>query len=221
MAPGLGADVSELHDAQLSDDFHYTLFPNVTFNIFGVSAWVFRHRPHPTDPQRMLFDFWDLLRAPAHSMARPAHRHVVLGDELALDLKGGGGTLLGQDLYNLPRIQAGMRSRGSATSVGTPPGTSGAPAGSVSTATAPAATACAACEAPCTCAPGTPANRSPGRTNPVPEVIPVTATSPPVCAAPAPAASVIRRDNGTGCTRAGRGSPGAEGAATTSAHGTG
>jgi hypothetical protein len=80
LAPGLGADVSELHDAQLSDDFHYTLFPNVTFNIFGLSAWVFRHRPHPADPQRMLFDFWDLLRAPAHAMPRPAHRQVVLGE---------------------------------------------------------------------------------------------------------------------------------------------
>jgi nitrite reductase/ring-hydroxylating ferredoxin subunit len=112
LAPALGADVSDLHDAQLTDDFHYTLFPNVTLNLFGVSAWVFRHRPHPADPQRMLFDFWDLLRAPAQTIPRPVHRHVVLADDLALDLVGGGGTLLGQDLYNLPRIQAGMRSRG-------------------------------------------------------------------------------------------------------------
>jgi nitrite reductase/ring-hydroxylating ferredoxin subunit len=47
LAPSLGADVSALHDAQLTDDFHYTVFPNVTLNLFGVSAWVFRHRPHP------------------------------------------------------------------------------------------------------------------------------------------------------------------------------
>lgn len=112
VAPALGADVSQLHDAQLSDDFHYTLFPNVTFNLFGVSAWVFRHRPHPDDPDRVLFDFWDLLRAPAQAIPRPAHRHVVLTDDVTLDLVSGGGKLLGQDLYNLPRIQAGMRSRG-------------------------------------------------------------------------------------------------------------
>jgi phenylpropionate dioxygenase-like ring-hydroxylating dioxygenase large terminal subunit len=112
LAPALGADVRELHDAQLTDDFHYTLFPNVTFNLFGLSAWIFRHRPHPANPQRMLFDFWDLLRAPAQAIPRPAHRHVVLADDLALDLVSGGGKLLGQDLYNLPRIQAGMRSRG-------------------------------------------------------------------------------------------------------------
>jgi hypothetical protein len=36
----------------------------------------------------------------------------VLTDDLTLDLASGGGKLLGQDLYNLPRIQAGMRSRG-------------------------------------------------------------------------------------------------------------
>jgi phenylpropionate dioxygenase-like ring-hydroxylating dioxygenase large terminal subunit len=112
VAPALGADVSELHDAQLSDDFHYTLFPNVTLNVFGVSAWVFRHRPHPDDPNRMLFDFWDLLRAPGQAVPRAAHRRVVLTDDLTLDLASGGGKLLGQDLYNLPRIQAGMRSRG-------------------------------------------------------------------------------------------------------------
>jgi nitrite reductase/ring-hydroxylating ferredoxin subunit len=112
LAPSLGADVSALHDAQLTDDFHYTVFPNVTLNLFGVSAWVFRHRPHPDDPDRMLFDFWDLLRAPAQSIERAPHRHVVLTDDLVLDLVSGGGKLLGQDLYNLPRIQAGMRSRG-------------------------------------------------------------------------------------------------------------
>jgi nitrite reductase/ring-hydroxylating ferredoxin subunit len=111
LAPSLGADVGALTDAQLSDDFHYTLFPNVTLNLFGVSAWVFRHRPHPTDPERMLFDFWDLLRAPAAPPPRAPHRHVALSDDLALDLVSGGGPLLRQDLYNLPRIQAGMRSR--------------------------------------------------------------------------------------------------------------
>ena len=56
--PALGADFSDLNDAQLTDDFHYTIFPNVTLNIFGRSAWLFRHRPHPTDPNRMFFDFF-------------------------------------------------------------------------------------------------------------------------------------------------------------------
>lgn len=110
--PALGADFSELADRQLVDDFHYTVFPNITFNIFGVNAWIFRHRPHPHDPDRMFFDFFNLLRSPGSSVARPDHRHYVLTDELVVELVGGGGDLLAQDTYNLPRIQAGMHSHG-------------------------------------------------------------------------------------------------------------
>jgi phenylpropionate dioxygenase-like ring-hydroxylating dioxygenase large terminal subunit len=110
--PALGADFSELADAQLVDDFHYTIFPNVTLNIFGRSAWLFRHRPHESDPTRMVFDFFNLVRAPAHEIPRPAHRHCVLSDDLRIDPVGGGGELLAQDFFNLPRIQAGMQSSG-------------------------------------------------------------------------------------------------------------
>jgi len=46
----------------------------------------------------------------ALALAKYARRVVTC--DLTLDLVSGGGTLLGQDLYNLPRIQAGMRSRG-------------------------------------------------------------------------------------------------------------
>ena len=108
--PALGADFSELADEQLVDDFHYTVFPNLTLNIFGRSAWLFRHRPHPTDPNRMYFDFFNLLRAPAVEIPRPAHEHHVGTDELLFQPVGGGGELLAQDVYNLPRIQAGMNS---------------------------------------------------------------------------------------------------------------
>jgi phenylpropionate dioxygenase-like ring-hydroxylating dioxygenase large terminal subunit len=110
--PALGADFSELRDEQLVDDFHYTVFPNVTLNIFGRSAWLFRHRPHPSSPDKMLFDFLNLLRAPAMDIPRPDHQHIVLGDDFAHEPVGGGGQLMGQDFYNLPRIQNGMHSRG-------------------------------------------------------------------------------------------------------------
>jgi phenylpropionate dioxygenase-like ring-hydroxylating dioxygenase large terminal subunit len=110
--PAMGADFSELHDEQLVDDFHYTLFPNITLNIFGRSAWIFRHRPHPSDPNRMFFDFWNVLRAPAMPIPRPEHRDLVLGETFDDEPVGGGGKLLGQDFYNLPRVQRGMQSRG-------------------------------------------------------------------------------------------------------------
>jgi phenylpropionate dioxygenase-like ring-hydroxylating dioxygenase large terminal subunit len=103
----LGMDLSALRDEQLLDDYHYTIFPNVTLNIHGRGFWLFRHRPHPTDPQKMLFDFQDYLRWPASlgPRERPAHRGDVQGGTSL-------GVVLDQDLYNLPRVQAGMRSRG-------------------------------------------------------------------------------------------------------------
>jgi phenylpropionate dioxygenase-like ring-hydroxylating dioxygenase large terminal subunit len=110
--PAMGADFSELNDAQLVDDFHYSIFPNITFNIFGRSAWLFRHRPHPTDPDRMFFDFYNLVRLPNADIPRPEPEFHVASDDLLLQPVGGGGELLAQDTYNLPRIQNGMHSAG-------------------------------------------------------------------------------------------------------------
>ena len=110
--PAMGADFSELNDAQLVDDFHYSIFPNLTFNIFGRSAWLFRHRPHPSDPDTMYFDFFNLVRMPNADIPRPDREEFVASDELVLEPVGGGGELLAQDTYNLPRIQRGMHSSG-------------------------------------------------------------------------------------------------------------
>lgn len=106
LAEQMGMDVSALRDDQLLDDYHYTIFPNVTLNIHGRGFWLFRHRPHPTDPNRMLFDFQDWLRWPASLGPRERAPHRT-------DVQGGTslGVVLDQDLYNLPRVQAGMRSR--------------------------------------------------------------------------------------------------------------
>ena len=109
MAPFTGADFSRLSEAQMCDDFHYTVFPNLTFNTHSMFVWVFTHRPHPDDPNRMFFDFLSLVNMPAQDVPRP--------DKLLLDGardtcagKVDGGDLIDEDLYNLPRIQAGMRS---------------------------------------------------------------------------------------------------------------
>ena len=110
MAPVLGADFSQLNESQMCDDFHYTVFPNVTFNTHSLFVWVFTHRPHPDDPNKMLFDFISLVNAPAQEIPRPEKEHysTANGDTLAGRCEGG--DLLDEDLYNLPRIQAGMRS---------------------------------------------------------------------------------------------------------------
>lgn len=109
--PELGIDFSELHDAQLVDDFHYTVFPNLTFNIHARFAWIFRHRPHPRDPERMLFDFWNLVRAPREEIPRPAHEEGRVEDGYSL-AHVPGGDVLDEDMTNLPRVQEGMHAAG-------------------------------------------------------------------------------------------------------------
>ena len=63
-AEAQGMDVSGLNDDQMSDDYHYYLFPNLTFNITAVSFGFFRQRPHATDPNKMYFDMQSYVRVP-------------------------------------------------------------------------------------------------------------------------------------------------------------
>jgi len=111
MAPALGCDFSDLSESQMCDDYHYTVFPNLTFNTHSLFTWVFTHRPHESDPNRMYFDFLALLRAPAQEVPRPEKQHLRAADGDTLAGRCEGGELMDEDLYNLPRIQAGMRSR--------------------------------------------------------------------------------------------------------------
>jgi len=110
MSDGLGCDLSRMNESQMCDDFHYTVFPNLTFNAHSLFTWIFTHRPHPEDPNRMYFDFLSLLRAPAQEIPRPEKQHFRTADGDTLTGRCEGGDLLDEDLYNLPRIQAGMRS---------------------------------------------------------------------------------------------------------------
>lgn len=121
-----GLDFSKMHDEQLTADFHYNIFPNVTFNLFGEQMWMFRHRPHPTDPDKMYFDRMIFNRVPegevsAESVAgavdlfvelgegtvegRPEHRFYRHGERSS-------GLLLDQDASCLGTVQKGLHSRG-------------------------------------------------------------------------------------------------------------
>ena len=107
----LGANLDDLNESQLCDDFHYTVFPNMTFNTHGLFTRVFVHRPHPTDPNRMYFDFISLMNAPSVDVPRPEREFYATANGDTLEGKCDGGELMDEDLYNMPRIQAGMRSR--------------------------------------------------------------------------------------------------------------
>lgn len=103
--PAQGKDYSQLNDDQLTDDYHYLIFPNVTLNAHADDLMLFRQRPHPTDPNKMFYDIWTFELVPdGHEWPqRPRHQHFKHGDKSI-------GLVLDQDAANLPGVQAGMNS---------------------------------------------------------------------------------------------------------------
>jgi phenylpropionate dioxygenase-like ring-hydroxylating dioxygenase large terminal subunit len=102
-----GKDYSKLNDDQLTDDYHYLIFPNVTLNTHADDLMLFRQRPHETDPNRMYYDIWtfELIADGAEWPDRPKHQRFQFGDKSI-------GLVLDQDAQNLPGVQAGMHSAG-------------------------------------------------------------------------------------------------------------
>ncbi len=102
-----GRDYSRLNDDQLTDDYHYTIFPNLSLNVHADDFWIFRQRPHPSDPDRMFYDIltYELVPRGAPWPERAQHRKWSHGDKSI-------GTVLDQDAANLPGVQAGMHSAG-------------------------------------------------------------------------------------------------------------
>lgn len=104
-----GRDYSALNDDQLTDDYHYMIFPNITMNVHADDLMMFRQRPHPDDPNKMYFDFWQF-ELPGNDFdwedyQRPVHKQYKHG-EVSL------GLVVNQDAYNLPFVQKGMNSAG-------------------------------------------------------------------------------------------------------------
>lgn len=94
----------DLADDQLSDDYHYMIFPNVTMNIYGETMLLFVSRPHPTDPNRMFYDLMNFAHLePGTPHMLPEHQTYAHG-QISL------GLVLDQDAHNLPRVQDGMNS---------------------------------------------------------------------------------------------------------------
>ncbi len=53
-----GFDFSRYRDEQLTDNYHYTVFPNVSFSMKPDGVIFLRGNPHPTDPNKCVFDMW-------------------------------------------------------------------------------------------------------------------------------------------------------------------
>ena len=101
-----GRDYSELNDDQLTDDYNYLVFPNITFNTHADHLMLFRHRPHASDPNKMYFDVWMLeyiVDPEEMPDERPRHRFYEYGEKSL-------GMVIDQDGANLPKVQQGMQS---------------------------------------------------------------------------------------------------------------
>ena len=101
-----GFDYSDLNDDQLTDDYNYLVFPNLTFNTHADHLMLFRHRPHPTDPNKMFFDSWTLeyiVDDEELPEFRPRHKHYRANEKSL-------GMVIDQDGANLPKVQQGMQS---------------------------------------------------------------------------------------------------------------
>ncbi len=108
-----------LDDGQLTDAYHYLLFPGLHLNLFPEFQVAMRYRPHPSgDPERMYFDF--IMCAPlAEGEVRPAYEHrVVRGGSTPVGevLQWGSRQhsvaeqVLGEDIDLVEHVQAGIGS---------------------------------------------------------------------------------------------------------------
>lgn len=98
-------DLAAFTDDDLTRKQQIHVFPNVQLNLLPFSLELYRHRPHPTDPGRCWFDDQSFVRPVHGPPPTPRRRKFRHGEH---DL----GPVMGADLDLLPRLQAGMNSRG-------------------------------------------------------------------------------------------------------------
>ena len=114
-----GYDFSNYTDEQLTDHYHYTLFPNVSFSMKPDGCIWLRGLPHPTDPNKCYFDMWYLTLFPKDSKEYYSNsmRDWVSVDHQVEHQRGMAGELscgpgIDQDVAIWTTQHAGMRSRG-------------------------------------------------------------------------------------------------------------
>jgi len=116
-----GLDYSAFTDSQVTDDWNYSVFPNMTFNTHPEGVLVMRFLPHPTDPEKSYYHTWVISRKLKAGVRPPAY----MGVEPEVDISGDTrparrynnkfkaelGEVLEQDVSNVEAVQRGLRSR--------------------------------------------------------------------------------------------------------------
>jgi phenylpropionate dioxygenase-like ring-hydroxylating dioxygenase large terminal subunit len=118
LGPGRGfSNYKDMSDQQLVDYFHCTFFPNLTLTMSPEQCQILRTEPHPTDPEKCVFQHWVLV-PPVEGMSEvdtplgklplewAEHRHSSHGDGHSL------GFVADQDLSIGTTQQQGLNSRG-------------------------------------------------------------------------------------------------------------
>lgn len=119
LGPARGyAHFDGLTDDQLTDYYHYTVFPNFSVSITAEGFHFLRVRPHPTDPAQCLFDNWFYAVDPPGETAPvfTPSGFVERGAEIAHDvfnyLEKPMGPAMDQDMSITTGQQLGFNSRG-------------------------------------------------------------------------------------------------------------
>lgn len=108
----------KLRDEQLTDFYHYTVFPNFAVSVTADGFHFLRTRPHATDPEKCVFDNWFYaidppgVTEPVFTPAGAAPRGVDAQYEIFDYMEKSLGYGMDQDMSITSGQQLGFRSRG-------------------------------------------------------------------------------------------------------------
>jgi phenylpropionate dioxygenase-like ring-hydroxylating dioxygenase large terminal subunit len=122
-AQRLGIDYSGFLDNQLTDDWNYTIFPNIQVGIHPEGVSMLYFRPHASDPRKFVFDVIVMMHPQANpDILPPAYMGLPEGWDISgrepaeierIDWREGGlGELFDQDSGLFAEVQRGIESAG-------------------------------------------------------------------------------------------------------------
>jgi phenylpropionate dioxygenase-like ring-hydroxylating dioxygenase large terminal subunit len=109
---------AKVPDQQLTDAFHYTLFPNFAVSVWSDGFHFLRARPHPDDPNQCLFDNWWYSSPAQIKSGMPSRRmgNVDTEEDVPVTFvditKESMGPAIEEDVAVFVQQQKGFRSRG-------------------------------------------------------------------------------------------------------------
>ncbi len=111
LRPAIGDRADKLCDGELTESIYYTVFPN--FHPWGAyNRITYRFRPYGNDHRRSIMECMYLSPFPGDERPPAAQVHWLNDDDdwtVASEL-GMLGRVFNQDVYNLPKVQAGLES---------------------------------------------------------------------------------------------------------------